>query len=73
MEGKSFESTENGLQRTYGRGAGERTYQRIPLLKKRRRTASMIYDRNHGKYPQSGAYRGTNPKGENIPKCGGEE
>lgn len=55
---------EEGLRRTYGRGAGERTYRRIPLLKKKRKAVSMIYDRNHGRYPQSGAYCRTNPNGE---------
>lgn len=45
-----------GLQRTYGRGAGERPYHPIPLAKNRRRVASSLFDSAHAKYPQTGAY-----------------
>lgn len=44
-----------GLQRTYGRGAGERQYSRIPMRKFRPRP-SRLYDSAHAPYPQSGAY-----------------
>lgn len=46
----------NKLKRTYGRGAGERRYDPIPLAKNRRRAASRLFDSAHAKYPQTGAY-----------------
>lgn len=53
---------DKGLERTYGRGAGERQYHRIPLAKNKRRVASRLYDSAHAKYPQSGAYASEEPK-----------
>lgn len=47
--------SEKGLQRTYGRGAGERQYHYIPMPKYRPRP-SRLYDTAHAPYPQSGAY-----------------
>ncbi len=46
-----------GLERTYGRGSGERKYKRIPLCTKRKkRPTAVLYDPLHAPYPQSGAY-----------------
>lgn len=47
---------EKGYRRTYGRGAGEREYRPIPLVKNKRRVASRLYDSAHAKYPQTGVY-----------------
>lgn len=47
--------SDKGLQRTYGRGAGERQYHHIPMPKFRPRP-SRLYDIAHAPYPQSGAY-----------------
>ena len=44
--------------RTYGRGAGERPFRPIPVIKSRirRRPVSILYDEFHAAYPQTGAY-----------------
>lgn len=46
---------EKGLERTYGRGAGERRYHPIPMRKFQPRP-SRLYETAHAPYPQSGAY-----------------
>ena len=46
---------EKGLERTYGRGAGERQYHRIPMPKFQTHP-SRLYDSAHAPYPQSGAF-----------------
>lgn len=53
---------EKGLQRTYGRGAGERRFHPIPMAKNKRRVASRLYDSAHAKYPQTGAYATEEPE-----------
>lgn len=62
---KEYSDMDKGLERTYGRGAGERQYRRIPLTKNKRRVASRLYDSAHAKYPQTGAYKTEEP--ENSP------
>ena len=47
---------EKGLERTYGRGSGEREFRRIPMMKNRKPFKSALYHPNHAPYPQSGAY-----------------
>lgn len=53
---------DKGLERTYGRGAGERQYHRIPLVKNKRRAVSRLYESTHAKYPQSGGYATEEPE-----------
>lgn len=47
---------EKGLERTYGRGSGERQYHRIPMTKTRKRFYSALFHPGHAKYPQTGVY-----------------
>lgn len=49
------EDKTKGLERTYGRGSGEREYQRIPMPKFRPKP-SRLFESNHAAYPQTGAY-----------------
>lgn len=53
---------DKGLCRTYGRGAGERRFERIPMRAFRPKI-SRLYDVAHAKYPQSGAYASDGPEG----------
>lgn len=53
-----------GLERTYGRGAGEREFRRIPMARKKKRPTAVLYDPAHAKWPQSGGYAGTPDKSE---------
>lgn len=55
---------DKGLERTYGRGEGERQYPRIPLTKNKRQEVSRLYDIAHTKYPQSGGYAVEEPGNE---------
>ena len=48
-------------KRTYGRGAGERKYHPIPMVKNRRRTPSRLYESGHARYPVSGIYATEEP------------
>ncbi len=50
-----------GLERTYGRGSGERKLQRIPMPKNRKPFHSALYHANHAAYPQTGAYATEEP------------
>lgn len=59
-----MEEMKKGYQRTYGRGAGERQYRPIPLVKNKRRAVSRLYDSAHAKYPQTGVYAAEDPKSE---------
>lgn len=45
-----------GVQRTYGRGAGEREYHEIKPVKNKKRAKSRLYEPGHGPYPQTGVY-----------------
>lgn len=61
-----MEEMEKGYRWTYGRGAGERQYRPIPLVKNKRRPASRLYDSAHAKYPQTGVYAAEDPKNESV-------
>lgn len=54
-------SEDKGLERTYGRGSGERKYRPIPMFKPRRRFHSALFHPGHASYPQSGAYATEEP------------
>lgn len=52
-----------GTQRTYGRGAGERKFEPIPLRRPWivKRTSCIFCDPLHAPYPQTGAYASEEP------------
>lgn len=52
---------DKGLERTYGRGSGERKFRGIPMPKNRKPFRSALYHPNHARYPQSGAYATEEP------------